>query len=1474
MKNRFTILTAAIALLAFLAVPLGMRGQTTYQQANSISVGDVVVITSSGATTSGSFSKEMTGISTTSTTYGVATDFTTTPEGTYALTIEEGNGNNTYALRNGNLYLSWSSGNSLTTSTEINNASSWTIEFEGSNAIITNVGTTDRKLRYNSSSPRFACYTSAQTAIQLYKQVGASTDPEIQIAAEELALPYTANANGSFNVTYTEGFEAEEVSVGLYYDANCYVLFDGDWISLANVIENPYNIPYMVEANNSTEARTVYMWVQAMNAENFILNAVFAITQAAAPQLFAVNFTLDNDATFLPNEVFTDVIVELEAGTYALPSATKEGFTFDGWNDGATTYAGGANYTVSDDVDFTAQWTENTTPGFEVVDVLNLEFTGRPATTTYGDWSDKTGISGAVYAGNSAGDKNSIQLRTTNNNSGIITTTSAGKVTKVVVTWQGDTNNARVLNVYGKNTPYEAASDLYNTSTQGDLLGTIARNNETTLDITGDYAYIGLRSNSGAMYITEIQITWETSGTPEPSITIAPATLHVDAGQHLVNYLSLAYENIVADSTQCFTVHYCNAQGEEIELVQGETWMIAGVVKPNDIYQVLCTIMANEGDARTAYFKVSAQDAEDNTVYSNLVTVIQDAPVVEMTIAEARAKEVGDEVHTSGIITSISGNGTKTAYMQDATAAIVVYGSFTAAVGDSISVSGTLYNHHGLLEIQNPTVTVLSSGHTIEPTLMTIEQINASPNQGWYIRIENATVTAINGQNTTIAQGGNTIVVRGITGVTYNVNDVISLNGNIGCYDNLQIANPTDVTVTTAGFAYQYSINGVLGNELHGTNITLSNGEAVGGLAFAGWTLNPNNVENILAAGTQYELTADGVVFYAVYSRTVASGSYVRVTETPDDWTGNYLIVNQEYGVAFNGALTTLDSDYNNISVSVNGISISANYETNAGFFTITPTAAGDSVVIQSASGLYIGQNTDANGLLSSTSTEYHNAISFGGDTVNIIGKGGAYLRYNKSSNNKRFRYYKTASYLGQEPIQLFKQEGEITTTTSFYTRVFFNETATANIEIVGPSIIPSGYSLNMDSYTLTNDKGAASFVIEDGGQLIHSVADNNVPVTMQKHINGFTGTQDNYYLIASPFYVDPSQVPGMLDNVYDLYYFACWEDDEEWQNYKVQDFVMWDGQGYLYANSADTDLEFVGDVAPATDNEYEYYSYYLGTGASFDGWALAGNPFACNAYPVLTNGEAADFYKINGNEVALSDEAFMRPLEGIFMKFTDETTSYYFNRTASAPAPALDLTVMNVMRGTSDCDRVRVRFGQGTNLGKFQLNPNHTKVYFEQDRKDYAVVRSANEGEMPVSFKAEENGTYTFSVNIESVEMNYLHLIDNMTGADVDLLVEPSYSFEAKTTDYTSRFKLVFSANNSTDENGNETFAYFNGSEWYISNIGEAILQVVDVTGRIVSSKTVNGNATLTTDNLSAGVYVMRLMNGNDVKTQKVVIR
>ena len=157
--------------------------------------------------------------------------------------------------------------------------------------------------------------------------------------------------------------------------------------------------------------------------------------------------------------------------------------------------------------------------------------------------------------------------------------------------------------------------------------------------------------------------------------------------------------------------------------------------------------------------------------------------------------------------------------------------------------------------------------------------------------------------------------------------------------------------------------------------------------------------------------------------------------------------------------------------------------------------------------------------------------------------------------------------------------------------------------------------------------------------------------------------------------------------------------------------------------------------------------------------------------------------------------------------------------------------------------------------------------------------MRSNGQGEMPVNFRAKENGTYTISVNPEGVEMNYLHLIDNMTGADVDLLATNggdakhcvSYTFTAKTTDYESRFKLVFSI--CEDANGdNEAFAFISNGNIIVN--GDGTLQIFDAMGRQLFSKELSTlNSKLSTLNYKSGVYVLRLINGEKVRTQKMVI-
>ena len=142
-------------------------------------------------------------------------------------------------------------------------------------------------------------------------------------------------------------------------------------------------------------------------------------------------------------------------------------------------------------------------------------------TTTYTDFSgvQVTGGSSAVYAGNSAKTSNGgIQLRSKNSNSGIVSTASGGdRIKSVSITVESGTNT---VDVYGSNTAYTAASQLYGSSTQGTKLGSLSASG--TITVTGDYKYIGIRSNSGAIYMTNITIVWESNG---GTVTTPIATL-------------------------------------------------------------------------------------------------------------------------------------------------------------------------------------------------------------------------------------------------------------------------------------------------------------------------------------------------------------------------------------------------------------------------------------------------------------------------------------------------------------------------------------------------------------------------------------------------------------------------------------------------------------------------------------------------------------------------------------------------------------------------------------------------------------------------------------------------------------------------------------------------------------------------------------------------------------------------------------
>ena len=61
------------------------------------------------------------------------------------------------------------------------------------------------------------------------------------------------------------------------------------------------------------------------------------------------------------------------------------------------------------------------------------------------------------------------------------------------------------------------------------------------------------------------------------------------------------------------------------------------------------------------------------------------------------------------------------------------------------------------------------------------------------------------------------------------------------------------------------------------------------------------------------------------------------------------------------------------------------------------------------------------------------------------------------------------------------------------------------------------------------------------------------------------------------------------------------------------------------------------------------------------------------------------------------------------------------------------------------------------------------------------------------LNYEVKHDGEYTLKMDSQSLDLDYLHLLDKLTGTEVDLLALPSYTFKAQTDDDASRFLLMF---------------------------------------------------------------------------------
>ena len=162
-------------------------------------------------------------------------------------------------------------------------------------------------------------------------------------------------------------------------------------------------------------------------------------------------------------------------------------------------------------------------------DRLTLASTG--VSSGYTAWTDKTGSEGvAKYVGQSSNGNSSIQMRN-QSPSGIVSTTSGGLIKKVKVDWNTNTTNGRSIKIYGSNTAYTESADVYDSEKRGEELGSIAKGT-TELEITGDFAYVGILPVGGAMYLNSITFIWSAPKVLEGiAVKTAPTAVEYAAGE-------------------------------------------------------------------------------------------------------------------------------------------------------------------------------------------------------------------------------------------------------------------------------------------------------------------------------------------------------------------------------------------------------------------------------------------------------------------------------------------------------------------------------------------------------------------------------------------------------------------------------------------------------------------------------------------------------------------------------------------------------------------------------------------------------------------------------------------------------------------------------------------------------------------------------------------------------------------------------
>ena len=481
------------------------------------------------------------------------------------------------------------------------------------------------------------------------------------------------------------------------------------------------------------------------------------------------------------------------------------------------------------------------------------------------------------------------------------------------------------------------------------------------------------------------------------------------------------------------------------------------------------------------------------------------------------------------------------------------------------------------------------------------------------------------------------------------------------------------------------------------------------------------------------------------------------------------------------------------------------------------------------------------------------------------------------NANYSFVNWTKNGVHVSGDATYSFTVTESATYTANFMSNTVSSNTTIASLTLNGTIIVNSGKTLTVTG-NITQPTGS-SISILNGGQLI---CNNSVYVKMQKSITAWNAsTSKGWYAIASPVNGQAfSDVTNLTTATHNIYRYD--EVEVEWEEYRDNQNIYTsfeNGRGYLFrtANTGGM-IEFKGD------NNVDAFNYdlsYACNNNNFKGFNLLGNPYTQNitwANLVKTNVATDGYYILEESgtnqgkwSLVTSSSATIAPMRAFLVQATGGSPSVIISRTTAKAEDNNDAdNIMFAVSNSQHSDEAYVKFKQGHGLNKVEHRNAEIPMLYVIDNDEHFAIADVddNTNVINLGFEAKTMGQYTLSLKAEG-DFRCLHLIDRITGEDVDMLIEDEYSFIAAPADAKNRFVVKCRCNSAANAD-DDVFAYQNGDDMIVE--GNGILQIFDVTGRIIANHNVNG-VEIIGKPTRPGLYVFRLV-GEDVKTQKIVVK